>query len=160
MSICSGRDKDSLNFFVRSSTLFIFRAVPIDYFPSWLLVEYPISNNKCSAGMGDRLATIDVGRKLGGLLYPLFGELDPRPTQCSLGRGLHPCQVSSWSIEPFGHNTPTLQTGRQTDRQRFRRIAQTVLQMVVQWSKTEMDMCSWPCATNVLQRFYWKILKC
>ena len=40
-------------------------------------------------------------------------------TQCGLGRGLPACQVSSWSIQPFGHNTPTSQTGRldRTDRQ-------------------------------------------
>jgi len=29
-------------------------------------------------------------------------------TQCGWGRGLSPCQVSSWSIQPFGCNTPTL----------------------------------------------------
>ena len=25
-------------------------------------------------------------------------------THCGLGRGLPPCQVASWSIQPFGHN--------------------------------------------------------
>jgi len=45
-------------------------------------------------------------------LCPFSEELGPHLTQC--GRGLPPCQVSSWSIQPFGHNTPTLQTG-QTD---------------------------------------------
>ena len=39
----------------------------------------------------------------------------PSITQCGRGRGLPPCQVSSWSIWLFGHNTPTLQTDR-TDR--------------------------------------------
>jgi len=40
--------------------------------------------------MGDRLATIDMGRKLGDCA-PL-GELDPHVTQCRLGRGLpDPC---------------------------------------------------------------------
>jgi len=34
-----------------------------------------------------------------------------------MGRGLYARQVSSRSIQSFGHNTPTLQTGRQTDRQ-------------------------------------------
>jgi len=43
------------------------------------------------------------------------GELGPRLTQCGRGRGLPACQVSSWSVKPFGHNTPTLQTGQ--DRQ-------------------------------------------
>jgi len=44
------------------------------------------------------------------------GELGPHLTQCAQGRGLPACQVSSWSVQPFGHNTPTLQTDR-TDRQ-------------------------------------------
>jgi len=72
--------------------------------------------NKCSAVavVGDRLATIDMGRKLGGLLCPLFRggvweELGPHLSQCGL------YQMESWSIQPFGHNTPTLQTDR-TDR--------------------------------------------
>jgi len=37
-------------------------------------------------------------------------------THCVQGRGLPACQVSSGSIQPFGHNTPTLQTDRQTGR--------------------------------------------
>ena len=51
-------------------------------------------------------------------------ELHPHLTQCGRGLGLPPCQVSSWSIQPFGHNTPTSQKDRtgqdrtgQTDRQ-------------------------------------------
>jgi len=59
--------------------------------------------------MGDRFATRDMGRKL--------GEMGPHLTQCGQGRGLPPCQVSSWSIQPFRHNTPTLQTGQTTVRQ-------------------------------------------
>jgi len=33
------------------------------------------------------------------------------------GRGLPACQVSCWSVQPFGHSTPTLQRGQtgQTD---------------------------------------------
>jgi len=42
------------------------------------------------------------------------GELDPHLTQCGQGRGLPACQVSSSPVQPFGHNTPTSQTG-QTD---------------------------------------------
>ena len=40
------------------------------------------------------------------------GDLGPHLTHCGQGRGLHvPArQVSSWSIQPFGHYTPTLQT--------------------------------------------------
>ena len=150
----------------------------------------------CSAAaeMGDRLATIDMDRKLGavplwtrGSWVPIYntmwpgsrpislpsgifihpavwpqqtraeswgrlcpfgeGELDPHLTQCGHGRGLPPCQVSSWSIQPFGHNTPTLQTeqrgqiaqDRQTDRQTGQRsdsIGRTVLQTVAQNSAT------------------------
>jgi len=69
--------------------------------------------HKCSAvaKMGDRLVTVDMGRKLGD--KPLWGgELGPHLTQCGQGPGLPACQVSSWSIQPFGHNTPTLQTDR------------------------------------------------
>jgi len=49
--------------------------------------------------------------------------------------GLPACQVSSWSVQPFGHNTPTSQTDRQTDRQDRQRsdsIGRTVLQTVAQ----------------------------
>ena len=43
----------------------------------------------------------------------------PSNTICGQGRGLPACQVSSLSVQPFNHNTPTLQTGQtgQTDRQ-------------------------------------------
>ena len=44
--------------------------------------------------MGDRLATIDTGRKEEGAV-PVFRELNPHLTQCRLGRGLPPYQVSS-----------------------------------------------------------------
>jgi len=54
-------------------------------------------------------------RKLGAV--PLLGELGPHLTQCGRGRGLPPCQVSSSSVQPYGHNTPTLQTAQdRTDR--------------------------------------------
>jgi len=49
-------------------------------------------------------------------LVPLLGELSPHLTQCCLGRGLPSYQVESWSIQPFGHNTPTTQTRHMTDR--------------------------------------------
>jgi len=52
-------------------------------------------------------------RKLGGLC-PFWAELGSHLTQCRLVRGLSPYQVASQSIQPFGHSTPTLQTG-QTD---------------------------------------------
>jgi len=49
--------------------------------------------------IGDRFATIDMGRKLEGCCAPFVGEgggqLGPHPTQCRLGRGLSPYQVAS-----------------------------------------------------------------
>jgi len=44
--------------------------------------------------MGDRFATIDIGRKLGGCA-PLGSELDTHVTQCGLGRGLPLQRVTS-----------------------------------------------------------------
>ena len=41
-----------------------------------------------TAEMGDRLATIDMGRKEGELLSPFRAELGPHLTQCGLCRGL------------------------------------------------------------------------
>ena len=50
-----------------------------------------------------------MGRKLEGGRAPLGeGELGPHLTQCGQGWGLPACQVSSWSVQPFGHNTPTV----------------------------------------------------
>jgi len=72
---------------------------------------------------------------------PQLFIVSPHLTQCGQGRGLPPCQVSSWPIQLFGHNTPTLQTDRidrtdrQTDRQRSRGIGRTVLQTVTQKSR-------------------------
>jgi len=65
-----------------------------------------------------------------GELCP-FGEgvLGPHLTQCGQGRGLSACQVSSWSVQPFGHSARTSQTDRQ-DRQNS--IGRTVLQTVAQ----------------------------
>ena len=63
--------------------------------------------SKCSAvaEMGNRLATIDIGRKLGGCApLPFLGGDRPHLTQCGLGRGRPPNQVASGSIKPFGHN--------------------------------------------------------
>ena len=51
--------------------------------------------NKSSAvaQMGDRLATVDMGRKIGELC-PLWGKVDPHITQCGLDRGLPSYQVA------------------------------------------------------------------
>ena len=55
-------------------------------------------NNKSSAvaEMGDRLATIDIGRKVGAALpLSIKGELGPYLTQCGVGQGLPPYEVAS-----------------------------------------------------------------
>ena len=51
-----------------------------------------------------RLASIDMGRKVGGCCASFYGELNSRLTQCGLGRGLLPYHVASSSTQPFGHN--------------------------------------------------------
>ena len=77
-----------------------------------------LSPTKWHLDPSSHLATTDMGQKLGA--PPSFllgeGELGPHLTQCGQGWGLTACQVSSWSIQLFGHNTPTSQTERQTDR--------------------------------------------
>jgi len=55
---------------------------------------------------------------LGGCAPLGEGELGSHLTQCGQGWGIPACQVSSWYVQPFGHNTHVLQTtDRQTDRQ-------------------------------------------
>jgi len=80
--------------------------------------------------MGNRLVTIDMVRKVEVLCSFFWGD-GFHLTQSGLHWGLPPCQVSSWSIQPFGHNTP-LQTDRtgETDRQWSDSIGWIVLQMV------------------------------
>jgi len=58
------------------------------------------------------LTIADMGQKLGA--PPPFGrgELDPHLILCGWGQSLPACQVSSWPVQPFGHNTPTSQTDR------------------------------------------------
>ena len=61
------------------------------------------------------------------------GKLGPHLIQCGQGRGLPAYQVSSRSVQPFGHRARTLKsdrTDRQTDRQRTDSIGRTVLQTV------------------------------
>jgi len=60
--------------------------------------------------MVHRLATIDMGRKMGVCCSLFHWGAGSHLTQCCLGRGLPPYQEASWSIQPFGHNTSTLQT--------------------------------------------------
>jgi len=69
-------------------------------------LQWMTVTNKSSAvaEMGDRLATLDMGRKVGGCCAPSAGRAgSPSNTLC-LGRGLCPHQVASWSIQLFGHN--------------------------------------------------------
>jgi len=56
------------------------------------------------AEMCDRLATIDMGQKVGCVTLFRWVELSPHLTQCSVGWGLPPYQLVSWSIQLFGHN--------------------------------------------------------
>jgi len=65
----------------------VVKRVHVRYLISWWVL---VTNAQQLAKMGDRLATTDMGRKLG--------------PQCGLGRGLPLYEVASWSIQPFGHN--------------------------------------------------------
>jgi len=73
---------------------------------------------------GRRFGHNKHGPKSRGCCAPFVGELGPHLTQCGLGQGLHSYQVASWSIQPFGYNTATLQTGQ--TRQRSHSIGRTV----------------------------------
>jgi len=87
------------------------RWVPIEHSVAWTTAHL---RTKCRLDLSNRLTTKDMSRKLGRRFSPLFwrGELGPHLTQCGQGRGLPARQVSSGSIQPFGHNTPTSQTNR------------------------------------------------
>jgi len=52
-----------------------------------------------------RLATISTWAENGAGAMPLSGGLGPHLTQFGRGQGVPACQVSSLSIQPFGHNT-------------------------------------------------------
>jgi len=62
--------------------------------------------SKCHLDSSSRLATSNMGRKLGGRLCPFFqqGELGLHLAQCGLGRGLPPYHMASRCMQPFGHN--------------------------------------------------------
>jgi len=111
-------------------------------------------SNKSSAvaDMGDRLATIHMGRKLGGCAPFGVGELGPNLTQRGLGRGLPPYHVAPWFIQPFGHSTPTSQTDTQ-ERQRPDSIQRTVLQTVAKNTKILIDWCHvrWQAVKRIVQ---------
>jgi len=76
--------------------------------PTFTVKEFRQEFSSCRDG---RPCQSRVGRKSGGLLYVFsWGSWVPHLTQYRLGRSLPPYQVASWSIQPFGHNTRTLQT--------------------------------------------------
>jgi len=54
-----------------------------------------LSKSSAVAEMGDRLATVDMERKVGAAVPLSAGELGPHLTQYRLGRGLLPYQVAS-----------------------------------------------------------------
>jgi len=79
--------------------------------------------------LSSRLATIDMGRKLGAV--PLWGELVPHLTQRSLRRGLSPYLVVILNRLATIHQRHR-QADRQTGRQRSDSIGRTVSQTVAQ----------------------------
>ena len=83
--------------------------------------QYMSQNWGSAGGCGSPSNTMSPGRGLSPCLAimdmcPFWeGKLGPDLTQCGRGGSLPPCQVLSLSIQPFGHNMPTSQTG-ETDR--------------------------------------------
>jgi len=53
-----------------------------------------VNNSSAVTEMGDHLATVDTGQKLGGCA-PYAGNLDPYVTQCGLDQGLPLYRVAS-----------------------------------------------------------------
>ena len=123
--------------------------------------------------MGDRLATIDMGRKLGGVPFEVGAgcvpfwdgaELGPHLTQCGLGRGLPSYQVASWSIQTWPQYTNVTDRTGQTvlrsdsiERTVFtaRRYASAVLGVVI--LSVRLSVCLSVCHTRALwliQRTY------
>ena len=73
--------------------------------------DWAYLHTKWHLNPSSHLTTTDMSRKLGG--YAPLGEwqLGPHLTQCcqcDQSRGLPACQVSFWSIQPFGHNARQL----------------------------------------------------
>jgi len=67
---------------------------------SWcILVSTCTNKSSAVAEMGDRLATIDMGRKLAG--HVPFEGAEPHLTQCCLGLGLPESYLSTkWHLDP------------------------------------------------------------
>jgi len=68
---------------------------------SWVPIEHKVAwaeaylHTKWHLSPSSRLATMDIGRKLGGCAHLGEGQLGPHLTQCRVGRGLPPYQVAS-----------------------------------------------------------------
>jgi len=77
--------------------------------------------------MGNRLATIDMGQKVGAAVPLSVGwGLGPHLTQCGLWAEAY--LPTKWHLDPsnrLDYNTPTLQTDKQ-DRQRTHSMGRTV----------------------------------
>jgi len=66
-----------------------------------MLIFLLYNNSSVVAEMGDRLATIDMGRREEGAAVPLSGwGAGPHQTECSLVRDLPPYEVSGILIHP------------------------------------------------------------
>ena len=89
-----------------------------------------------------------MGRKLGRGLRPLLWEgLGPHLTQSRLDWGLPPCQVPSWSIQPFGHNKHGRRfLGREV---RGPHLTQNRLGQGILHTKLHVDPCSHLIATDM-----------
>jgi len=99
-----------------------------------------------------RLRANRYGPKIGGCAPLGERELGLHLIQGGQGRGLPACQVSSWSIQSFGHSISTSQTGQTgQDRQRSDSIGRTFLQTVAQ--KTKIELFRSPVARK-LQTIY------
>jgi len=62
-----------------------------------------LNKSSAVAEMGD-FGHNRYGMKTGDCRAPFAGEVNPRITQCGLGRDILPYQVTSSSIQSFGHN--------------------------------------------------------
>jgi len=65
--------------------------------------------------MGDRLATIDMGRKVGAAMPLNVGDLSPHLGQCRLGRGLH--IRTQWHLDPCNRLAMIHQSYKQTGQE-------------------------------------------
>ena len=101
--------------------------------------------NPCS-----HLAATDMGGKLEAPPPFWKREVGPHLKQCGHGQGLPACQVSSWSIQPFGHSTPASQTG-QTGRQH--RVNRLVPKNCLLTSSIVTDGTS----VNIVERAGWPL---